>query len=144
MNLSSRLSDYFRDSYIKQQSSRGSAISKAILNHGLSNFTLQVIILGTSPSRESISASSDFIQLELDCLGSSILIYNLRRIALSPAPVANLDINKGENNPQFGNYGSSAAAWDNKHSSEQKALWSLKRSTSIFIYDALTLNFHTI
>lgn len=144
MNLSSRLSDYFTNSYLKQQSTRGSAISIAILKHGLSNFTLQIIELGTSPSRENVSVSSDFIQLEQYYLDKYVLIYNFRRIALGPAPIANLDYNKGENNSQFGKYGSSAAVWNNKHSPEQKALWSLKRSTLIFIYDALTLNFHLI
>ena len=144
MNLSSRLSDYFTNSYLKHQSTRGSAISIAILKYGLSNFTLQIIVLGTSPSREDISASSDFIQLEQYYLEKYILIYNLRRVALGPARVANLDYNQGNINPQFGKYGSLAAAWGNKHSSEQKALWSLKRSTSIFIYDALTLNFNSI
>lgn len=157
MNLSTRLADYFTNPYLKQQSSRSSAISIAILKYGLSNFTLQIIILGTSPCREIISALSprrgikppegalfDFIQLEQYYLDKYVLIYNIRRIALGLAPVANLEYNKGDNNPQFGKHGPLAGVWDNKHSSEQKALWSLNRSTSIFIYDALTLNFNSI
>ena len=43
MNLSSRLSDYFTNSYLKYQSTRGSAISAcpaAILKYGLSKFSV--------------------------------------------------------------------------------------------------------
>ena len=42
MNLSSRLSDYFTNSYLKYQSTRGSAISIiiAILKYGLSKFSV--------------------------------------------------------------------------------------------------------
>jgi hypothetical protein len=42
VNLSSRLSDYFTDSYLKLQVTRGSVISSAIIKHGHSNFSLQV------------------------------------------------------------------------------------------------------
>jgi group I intron endonuclease len=110
MNLSSRLSDYFMDSYLKYQSSRGSAISAAILKYGLSEFTLQILVLGPSPDRESISATSDFIQLEQYYLDRYSLDYNIRRIAIGPAPTANLDYNKGNTNPQFGRTGSKGAA----------------------------------
>lgn len=63
MDLSSRLSDYFTNSYIKHQSTRGSAIYAAILKYGLSQFSLQVIVLGPSPARDTISVNSDFILL---------------------------------------------------------------------------------
>lgn len=103
MDLSSRLSDYFRNSYNKDQASRGSAISAAILKYGLSEFSLQVIVLGPSPTRESISVSSDFIPLEQYYLDRYSLVYNIRRIALGPAPTANY--NKGNPNPLFGKAG---------------------------------------
>lgn len=146
MNLSSRLSDYFSNSYLKYQSTRGSAISAAIRKHGLSNFSLQIIELGISPSRESISATSDFIQLEQYFIDRYILIYNIRRIALCPAPVSypNYNSNKGSTNLQFGKHGPEGAAWNRSHSPEQKALWSLTRSTPIFVYDASALTFHSI
>jgi len=57
MDLSSRLSDYFTNSYIKYQSTRGSVISAAILKYGLSQFSLQVIVLGPSPTRDTISVN---------------------------------------------------------------------------------------
>lgn len=69
---------------------------------------------------------------------------NIRRIALGPAPTANLDYNKGDTNPQFGKAGVKGAALNYKHSPEQKALWSLTRSTPIFVYDAITLTFNFI
>jgi group I intron endonuclease len=129
MDLSSRLSDYFRLSYLKAQASRGSAICAAILKYSLSEFSLQVIVLGPSPTfsplsffpkggskegvrggRESISVNSDFIQLEQYYLDRYSLVYNIRRIALGPAPTANLDYNKGDTNPQFGKAGAKGAA----------------------------------
>jgi len=88
MNLSSRLSDYFSGSYLKHQSLRGSTISTAILKHGLSQFSLQVLVLGTSPVRKDISVDSDFILLEQYYLNKYVLQYNLRRIALGAAPVS--------------------------------------------------------
>lgn len=112
MNLSSRLSDYFTNSYLKYQSTRGSVISAAILKHGLSEFSLQIMELGASPSRDTISVNSDFILLEQYYLDTYILMYNVRRIALGPAPVLNPNYNhnKGDTNTQLGKKGSEAAA----------------------------------
>lgn len=72
-----------------------------------------------------------------------VLKYNLRRLALGAAPISKTNSSKvkGQNNPQFGKYGSEGFAWSNKHSEEQKALWSITRSTPIFIYDAINLTF---
>ncbi len=144
MDLSARLSDYFMNSYLKNQVSRGSSISAAILKHGLSEFSLQIIVLGPSPDRESISVASDFIQLEQYYLDRYSLVYNIRRIALGPAPTSNPNPLKGITNPQYGKDGPEGAAWNHKHSPEQKALWSLTRSTPIFVYDAYTLTFNSI
>jgi group I intron endonuclease len=146
MNLSSRLSDYYTNSYLKYQSTRGSLISAAILKYGLSAFSLQVIELGPSPTRDTVSVNSDFILLEQHFLDRYILIYNIRRIALGPAPVLNPNYNhnKGNTNTQFGKKGPEGAAWDRLHYPEQKALWSLSRSTAIFVYDSTTLRFSTI
>lgn len=47
-NLGIRLNDYFIVSYLINQSIRGSAISKALLKYGFSNFTLSVKVLGPS------------------------------------------------------------------------------------------------
>lgn len=145
-DLSTRLSDYYMNSYINYQvsHSRGSTISAAILKHGLSNFSLQIIVLGPSHNRESISVDSDFIQLEQYYLNRYILVYNIRRIALGPASTSNANPLKGIKNPQYGKQGSEGAAWKNKHSPEQKALWSLTRSTTIFVYDAFSLTFNCI
>lgn len=144
MDLSARLSDYFMNSYLKYQVSRGSSISAAILKHGLSEFGLQIIVLGPSPDRESISVASDYIQLEQYYLDRYSLVYNIRRIALGPAPTSNPNPLKGVTNPQYGKEGPEGAAWNHKHSQEQKALWSLTRSTPIFVYDAFTLTFNSI
>lgn len=146
MNLSSRLSDYFTNSYLKYQSTRGSVISAAILKHGLSEFSLQIMELGASPTRDTISVNSDFILLEQYYLDTYILMYNVRRIALGPAPVLNPNYNhnKGDTNTQLGKKGSEAAAWNHYHSPEQKALWSYTRSTRVFVYDFSTLTFSCI
>lgn len=146
MNLSSRLSDYFNKSYIKYQSIRGSAISDAIIKYSLSNFNLQIIELGPSPTRDTISVNSDFLILEQYYLDRFDLIYNIRRLALGTAPVLNpkINFNKGKNNLQLGKRGPNGAAWNQSHSTEQKLLWSITRSTPFFIYDFSTLTFNSI
>ena len=138
--LSSRLSDYFTNSYLKYQSTpptptplwgqregaRGSVISAAILKHGLSKFSLQIMELGASPApyptpplgakgkgeRDTISVNSDFILLEQYYLDRYIPTRSVRRIALGPAPVLNPNYNhnKGDTNTQFGKKGSEGAA----------------------------------
>lgn len=145
-NLSTRLSSYFTQSYLKSQTDRGSAISLAIMKYGYNNFSLQVLVLGPSILRENISLNSDHILLEQYYLNAYELKYNIRRIALGPAPVSNSDGSNliGENNPQFGKMGSDSAAWSHRHSAEQKALWSLTRSTPIFIYNASDISFNKI
>lgn len=163
-NLSSRLSDYFTNSYIKYQTSssssssssrargrgrgRGSAICSAILKYGLSEFSLQIIVLGDSLKRDSISINSDHILLEQYYIDRYLLKYNIRRIALGPAPTLNPNYvnRKGINNTQFGKMGAEGAAWDHLRRSrpEQKALWSFTRSTPIFVYDYNTLTFNTL
>lgn len=146
-DLSTRLSNYFTNSYVKYQTSRGSAISSAILKHGLSEFSLQIFVLGDSPTRDTISINSDHILLEqYNPPGGYVLKYNIRRIALGPAPTLkpNYANKMGNNNIQFGKKGAEGAAWDHCHSPEQKELWSFTRSTPIFVYDSNTLNFNTI
>lgn len=145
-DLSSRLSNYFTNSYLNYQTSRGSAISSAILKHGLSGFSLQIIILGDTPARDTISINSDHILLEQYYLDRYVFKYNIRRIALGPAPTLkpNYTNKKGDNNVQFGKNGPLGAAWDHCHSPEQKNLWSFTRSTPIFVYNSNTLDFNTI
>jgi group I intron endonuclease len=145
-DLSTRLSSYFTQSYLRAQTARGSAISLAILKYGYNNFSLQVLALGPSTLRKHISVNSDHVLLEQYFLDVYELKYNIRRIALGPAPASNSDGSSltGENNPQFGKTGSEAAAWSHKHSVEQKALWSLTRSTPIFIYNVSNLSFNKI
>lgn len=118
-------------------------ISSAIIKYGHENFSLEVLVLGTSPLRKDISVNSDHVLLEQQYLDSYELKYNIRRIALGPAPTTNSNNSNivGDNNPQFGKLGSEAAAWSHRHSKEQRALWSLTRSTPIFIYDASSLTF---
>lgn len=165
MDLSQRVSDYFKKSYLKTQSVRGSAISAAILKHGLSYFSLQILVLGESPLRNTISVNSDFILLEQKYLNSYTLIYNIRRLALGTAPVLNPNYkyNKGDTNSlapspygsvgagrEFlrGKAGTKAAApfmgGGQAQSLEQKNLWSESRSTPIFIYDYTTLTLNSI
>lgn len=103
-------------------------------------------MLGDTPSRETVSVDSDHIVLEQSYLDKYVLKYNMRRIALGPAPTLNPDYadRKGENNTQFGKKGPGAAAWNFSHHQEQKALWSFTRSTPIFVYDSNTLNLNTM
>ena len=126
--------------------SRGSAISLALLKYGYVNFSLEVLALGPSTERKDISVNSDQVSLEQHYLDAYELEYNIRRVALGPALTSNFDSSSitGENNPQFGKTGSKSAAWSHKHSVEQKALWSLTRSTPIFLYNGSDLSFNQI
>lgn len=69
-------------------------------------------MLAPSPTRDTVSVNSDFILLEQYFLDRYILIYNIRRIALGPAPVLkpNYSHNKGNTNTQFGKKGPEGAA----------------------------------
>jgi group I intron endonuclease len=102
INLSKRLSYYFMPSYLKSQADRPGAIFTAILKHGLVNFSIQVIELGSSPDRSSVKITDDFILLEQFFLNTYVLAYNIRRIALGPASTySNENIKFGELNPQL-------------------------------------------
>lgn len=48
INLSLRLSEYYRAGYLELQSKRGSAICRAIRKHGLNQFSLSIMVLGVS------------------------------------------------------------------------------------------------
>lgn len=137
-NLKTRLSSYLRPGYIKDQSKRGSLICMAIDKYGIKNFTLEVYVLGPAISRREITKSTDIIQLEQYYLDNFLMVYNSRRIALGPAPIAVQPSRKGKLNTQWGLKGKNAAHWDKTHSPEQKALWSETRSRPVYLYDRLT------
>ena len=60
--------------------------------------------MGPSTERKDISVNSDHVLLEQHYLDAYELEYNIRRVALGPAPTSNFDSSSitGENNPQFG------------------------------------------
>lgn len=60
--------------------------------------------------------------LEQYYLDRYLLIYNVRRVALGPAPTYKTNEPKimGENNPQFGKLGSEGAAWANRLNSNKE------------------------
>jgi hypothetical protein len=70
-------------------------------------------VLGDSPTRDTISINSDHILLEqYNPPGGYVLKYNIRRIALGPAPTLkpNYANKMGNNNIQFGKKGAEGAA----------------------------------
>ena len=112
-NLSTRLGDYFKDSYLNVQIHRGSAISAALIKYGKDNFSVEVFELG--PTSESQGGmNSDYILLEQQCLDQFTLVYNVNRFASPASYVANLNdktpINVGPENPQYGLAGPEGAA----------------------------------
>lgn len=111
-DLSARLGDYYRPSYLNAQVIRGSAISKAILKYGLDNFSVQVLELGDTLPDQSVGMNSDYISLEQYYFDNFKLIYNINRIATPAAPVqlGQAPINVGIDNPQYGLSGPEGAA----------------------------------
>lgn len=57
-NLGNRLIEYYRLSYLKAQAQRGSAIARALLEHGYDNFTLSIQALGPTDSGQIYSPSN--------------------------------------------------------------------------------------
>lgn len=145
-NLNKRLSDYFRPSYLKTQTERGSIISRAILKHGLSAFSLSVQELGSSPDSSTVFNSikiPDYVALEQTYLDHYTLAYNTNRFASSAAynPYKG-HINVGVDNPSFGKLGSESFVWNRTHSQEQKEIWSQNRSSyHYYIYNRYTYDY---
>lgn len=86
-NLSLRLCEYYRPSYLVSQSVRGSIICKAINKYGQDSFSLSIMILGVSLDKNKINYSSknlpDYIVMEQNYLDSYTMAYNSNRIASS-------------------------------------------------------------
>jgi hypothetical protein len=141
-NIGNRLTEYFRPSYLEIQSSRGSAISRALILYGHDKFSLSVLSIGPTLIDEKYSVNNipDFVKLEQMYLSSYELVYNINRIASSAAYIpSSLFINDGENNPSFGSKGVNAFVWGNIHSDALKEYWSNTRGKyKFFIYDNIT------
>lgn len=142
-NLGNRLIEYYRPSYLKAQAQRGSAIARALLEHGYDNFTLSIQALGPTDSGQIYSPSNlpDYVVLEQAYLSSYTLAYNVNRVASSAAytPSTSL-VNVGTDNPSYGLFGLSSYAWNNTHSEALKAFWSSTRGKyNFFVYDSSTL-----
>jgi group I intron endonuclease len=141
-NLSNRLVEYFRPSYLNTQSSRGSVISRALIAHGHDAFSLSVLSIGPTLINQEYSINNlpDFVKLEQMYLSLYELKYNVNRIASSAAYVqSSSPINEGENNPSFGFKGINAFVWGNTHSDALKEFWSNTRGKyQFFVYDNTT------
>ena len=134
-NLGNRLTEYFRPSYLTTQSGRGNIISRALIAHGHSAFTLSVQVLGPTDETQVYSSSNlpDFVTLEQAYLSSYILAYNVNRIASSAAyRPSEGPVNVGQENPSFGKLSVDAFAWGRTHSQVLKDLWSDTRGKYTF------------
>lgn len=141
--MGNRLGDYYRDSYLKLQSTRGSVISRALLVHGHSAFSLSVVSLGPILKDQVYSATNlpDYVVLEQSYLDSFALVYNVNRNATPAAYTpSTLPVNVGVNNPSYGLTGITSPVWGTTHSARLKALWtSTKGKNSFFVSDPTIL-----
>jgi len=81
-NLGVRLNVYFRNSYLKIQSNIGSAICRALLKYGHSEFEISIETLGSTPLKtEKASLNTDFLVKEQNYLDNYIFDYNVKRVA---------------------------------------------------------------
>lgn len=112
--MGNRLADYYLPSYLNAQVERGSIISRAILKHGIDAFSLSVLVLGPTPSTDTVFSATnlpDYVLLEQTYLDSYTLLYNVNRFASSSAYNPSLGpVNVGEDNPSFGKVGSTSFA----------------------------------
>lgn len=134
-NLSLRLSEYFRESYLILQSGRGSLICRALLKYGYEDFTLSIISLGPLEDN-NIKYSSDnlpdFVVLEQSYLDKYKLEYNVNRVASSKYESLSISVNKGEANPSYDLLAEEAFVWNRNHSEELKTLWSKSRGKNTY------------
>lgn len=111
-DISNRLGEYYRNSYLSFQETRGSVISKAFLKYGHDKFSVQVLELGDTPPMQEVSMNSDYILMEQHYLDNYNLVYNKNRFASPAAYIASPKgpINVGTENPQYGLSGPEGAA----------------------------------
>jgi group I intron endonuclease len=145
INLSSRLSEYYRAGYLKLQSTRGSAISRAIIKHGLNEFSLAILVLRDSLEQKTNYSSNnlpDFVVLEQSYLDNYTLAYNVNRVASSGYEPSKSSVNKGAYNPSYGLKAEQAFVWDRTHTEELKSRWYMARGKyTLFMYSAKTFKF---
>lgn len=144
-NLGLRLSEYYRNKYLEFHSTRGSVISRAMLKHGLDQFSLSVMVLGDSlGNNTNYSADNlpDFVVMEQSYLDSCAPAYNVNTVASSKYEASGVSVNLGTENPSYNLKGEQAFVWDKTHSDELKIRWSSDRGTHVlFINSAQTFEF---
>lgn len=139
-DLGMRLMAYFSNAYLISQVPRGSLISRALLKYTLAGFTLEVCVLGPSPTAAVPGVQPDYVALEQYYLDTYTLAYNANRNA-SPAAYtrSNARPNVGTSNPQYGLTADSASAWGREHSDALRAEWSNTRGLlSLNVYSLST------
>jgi len=85
-NLSLRLTDYYRNGYLKLQSERGSIICRALIKYGHASFSLSIMVMGSLPGKDSNYSSTnipDFVIMEQSYLDNYKFEYNVNRVASS-------------------------------------------------------------
>jgi len=146
INLSLRLTEYFRKSYLTLQSGRGSIICRAILKYGQDDFYLSILSLGSLEDKDTKYSSDnlpDFVVLEQSYLDNHKMEYNVNRVASTKYESLYVSVNKGEANPSYNLIGEEAFVWNRNHSAELKAHWSRSRGKiTYYIYskDSFELN----
>lgn len=102
-NLGVRLNVYFRNSYLKIQSNRGSAICRALLKYGRSESSISIETLGSTPLKtEKASLNTDFLVKEQNYLDNYIFDFNVNRVASTIYQPSKSSINIGSDNPSYG------------------------------------------
>lgn len=148
INLSLRLSEYFRPGYLKLQSKRGSAIARAIIKYGLDQFSISIMVLGPSPEKYTNYYSNnlpDFVVMEQSYLDNYELVYNINRVASSNYEPSTASVNEGEDNPSYGLKGEQAFVWDKTHTDKLKSKWSATRGKyTFYVYSSSMESFDLI
>jgi group I intron endonuclease len=149
IDLSKRLEDYYKLSYISDKSKGNSYIYNAIISHGYSAFSLTILEY-IDISNVSIDEARELILLrEQHYLDSFAPEYNIQLIAGSPLGVKRSEetiakmkaIRLGANNPMHGKNHSvetrakiSESLFGKVHSAETKSKISIARGTAIYVY----------
>jgi hypothetical protein len=143
-NLGTRLGQYFQLAYLRKQTTRGSAISRALLKHGMALFTLEVTVFGPSLNILTPHANRDYLALEQQCLDKFTLAYNVNRTATGSAynnilTSGSESPNSGSNNASFGLMGPQSFAWGQRHGSVLIQHYSDTRGSHLlYVYSSTT------
>jgi group I intron endonuclease len=144
VDLSNRLKDYYRISFISRKSRGNSNIYNALISHGYSSFSLTILEHINITNLSKVEARKLILEREQYFIDKFMPEYNILKKAGSllgykhtEETIAKIcEAMTGENHPLFGKTGENSPNFGKNHSSETKLKMSLAKGTVIYLYDS--------